>query len=200
MQDLNEPIPEPAPQQPISNQVNILLQWFCCFILYWQILTHVSDADVQWILSFLRRFLQTLGYGLDSEFFFNFVLFFPTTIYMLQRRNDFDKFVVCSKCAKLYQLDECLGRKHGTVLPKRCSNILFPLGKAKHCNTKLVDKVIPKKNGITKFYPVKVYCWKSVISQLESILQREGFPDLCEHWRRRQVKESMLSDVYDGEV
>ena len=160
MQDLNEPIPKPAPQQPTSNWVNILLQWFCCFILYWQILTHVSDTAVQWILSFQGRFLQTLGYGLDSEFFSNFVLFFPTTIYMLQRianlkRDDFDKFVVCSKCAKLYHLDECLERKHGTVLPKRCSNILFPIGKAKHCNAKLVDKVI-LKNGITKFYPMKV--------------------------------------------
>ena len=81
MQDLNEPIPEPALKQPMSNQVNILLQWFCCFILYWQILTHVSDAAVQWILLFLGRFLQTLGYGLDSEFFSNFVLVFPTTIY-----------------------------------------------------------------------------------------------------------------------
>lgn len=31
-------------------------------------------------------------------------------------------------------------------------------------------------------------------------MQREGFPDLCEHWRSRQVKESVLSDMYDGEV
>lgn len=204
MQDLNEPIPEPALQQPMLNRVNILLQWFCCFILYWQILTHVSDAAVQWILAFPGRFVQSLGYGLDSEFFSNFVLFFPTTIYMLQRianlkRDDFEKFVVCSKCAKLYHLDECLERKHGTVIPMRCSNILFPLGKAKHCNTKLVNKVI-LKNGITRFYPLKVYCWKSIISQLESILQREGFPDLCEHWRSRQVKELVLSDMYDGEV
>lgn len=47
MQDLNEPIPEPALKQPMSNQINVLLQWFCCFILYWQILTHISDTAVQ---------------------------------------------------------------------------------------------------------------------------------------------------------
>lgn len=85
------------------------------------------------------RFLQTLNnlnyYGLNSDFFSNLMLFFPTTIYMLQKisnlkRDEFEKFVVCSKCAKLYHLDECLERKHGTVLPRRCcSNILFPLGK-----------------------------------------------------------------------
>ena len=72
-------------------------------------------------------------------------------------------------------------------------------GKAKHCGSKLVNKVI-LKNGATKLYPLKVYCWKSIISQLESILQRTGIPELCEQWRTRQVEESVLSDVYDGEV
>ena len=96
-------------------------------------------------------------------------------------------------------MDECLERKHGTVLPKKCTNILFPHGKAKHCGNKLVNKVI-LKNGVTKFYPLKVYCWKSIVSQLENILQRAGMTELCEHWRTRQVGESALSDVYDGEV
>ena len=136
--------------------------------------------------------------------FKNLILFFPTTMYALHRisslrRDEFDKFVVCGKCAKLYHLDECLERKHGTVLPKRCTNILFPLGKAKHCGSKLVNKVI-LKNGATKFYPLKVYCWKSVISQLESILQRTGIPELCEQWRTREVNDNVLSDVYDGDV
>ena len=197
MPELNEPLPELAPQQPMSNRVNILLQWFCCFIVYWQILTHVSNAAVQWILSFLGRFLQTLGYWLNSEFFSNFVLFFPTIIYMLQRignlkRYDFDKFVVCSKCPKMYHLDECLERKHGTVLLKRCSNILFPLGKARHCNTKLVDKVILKNGILTKFYPVKVYCWKSVISQLESICKEKDFQTFVNTGEEDRLKSQCL--------
>ena len=57
MQDLNEPIPEPAHQQPKLNQVNLLLRWLCCFILYWQVVTHVSDSAVEWLLTFLGRFL-----------------------------------------------------------------------------------------------------------------------------------------------
>ena len=83
---------------------------------------------------------------------------------------NFEKFVVCSKCTKLYHLDEYLERNHGTVFPKKCTNILFPLGKAKRCGNKLVNKVI-LKNGVTEFYPLRVYCWKSIISQLENILQ-----------------------------
>ena len=83
--------------------------------------------------------------------------------------------------------------------PKKCSNVVFPQGRAKHCGSKLVNKVI-LKNDVTKCYPLKVYCWKSIISQLESILQRTGIPELCEQWRRREVLESVLSDVYDGQV
>ena len=82
---------------------------------------------------------------------------------------------------------------------KESTNTLFPLGKAKHCGNKLVNKVI-LKNGVTKFYPLNVFCWKSITSQLENILQRAGMTELCEHWRTRQVGESVLSDVYDYEV
>ena len=62
-----------------------------------------------------------------------------------------------------------------------------------------MNKVI-LKNNVTKFYPLKVYCWKSIISQLENILQRAEMTELCEHWRTRQVWESVLSDIHDGEV
>ena len=114
---LNEPIQEPPHQQPLLNRVNEL-----------------SAAAVEWLLVFSGRFLQTLRFGLYSEFFSNLMLLFPTTVYMLHRisnlkRDEFGKFVVCSKCAKLYHLDECLKRKYGTILPKKCNNILFPLGK-----------------------------------------------------------------------
>ena len=204
MQDLNEAIPEPPLQLSRLKQVHVLLRWLSCFILYWQVVIHTSDAAVEWLLFFLGKFLQTLSYGLSSEFFTSFMMYFPTSIYMLYRisclkRDEFEKFVVCSKCTKLYHLDECLERKHGTVLPKRCTNVFFPLGRAKHCGSKLVDKVI-LKNGVTKFYPVKVYCWKSLVSQMENILQRTGLPELCEQWRTRQVEEGVLSDIYDGEV
>ena len=152
MQDINEPLPEPPIEQSRSSKVNLLLRWLCCFILYWQVVTRVSDSTVEWLLLFLARFVEVFGGGLDSELLKNIILVFPTSMYLLHRisavqRDNFEKFLVCSKCTKLYHLDECLERKHGTVLPKRCSNILFPLGKAKLCGTKLVNKVI-LKNGI----------------------------------------------------
>ena len=151
---------------------------------------------MEWLLLFLSRLLEVFGRGLDSELLKNIVLVFPTSMYLRHRisavqRDNFEKFVVFSKCTKLYHLDEYLERKHGTVVPKQCSNILFPLGKAKLCRTKLVNKVI-LKNGITRFYPLKVYCSKSIISQLESILGRTGILELCEEWRTRLVDKDMM--------
>ena len=91
------------------------------------------------------------------------------------------------------------GKKTWDGTSKTVHQCFFPLGRAKHCGSKLVDKVI-LKNGVSKFYPVKVYCWKSLVSQMENILQRTGLPELCEQWRTRQVEEGVLSDIYDGEV
>lgn len=79
------------------------------------------------------------------------------------KRDEFEKFVVCFKCVKLYYLDECFERKYGIIFLKKCSNILFFLGKVKYCGSKFVNKVI-FKNGVIKFYFLKVYCWKSIIS------------------------------------
>lgn len=83
MQDLNEPLPEPFYKKPILSCINLLLRWLCCFILYWQVVTCVSDTAVEWLLLFLGKFFEIFGNGLDSELLNNFILYFPTSIYML---------------------------------------------------------------------------------------------------------------------
>ena len=203
MQDLNEPIPEPPHQQPLLNQVNELICWLCCFIMYWQVVTHVSDAAVEWLLAFLGRFLQTLSFGLDSEFFSNLMLLSPTNIYMLHRisnlkRDEFENLLSAPNVQSCIIWMNALKESMEQFSQGSAVTFCFPKGK-QSTGSKLVNKVI-LKNGATKFYPLKVYCWKSIISQLESILQRTGIPELCEQWRTRQVEESVLSDVYDGEV
>lgn len=61
------------------------------------------------------------------------------------------------------------------------------------------NKVITQQNK-TVFYPFKIYCFNSIINQLESILKRPGLPDLCERWRKRRVKSGFMADIYDGKV
>lgn len=50
------------------------------------------------------------------------------------------------------------------------------------------------------FYPHKLYCFNSVIEQVERLLKRPGVPEMCEQWREREVNEDILADVYDGDI
>lgn len=48
-------------------------------------------------------------------------------------------------------------------------------------------------------YPFIVYCFNSVISQLEALLKRPKFPNKCEHWRNRKVSDNVYGDIYGGQ-
>lgn len=52
----------------------------------------------------------------------------------------------------------------------------------------------------TVFYPYKIYCFNSIIDQLDSILKRPGITDLCERWRNRTVRSGFMADIFDGQV
>lgn len=54
----------------------------------------------------------------------------------------------------------------------------------------LLKKVI-LKCGTPKYYPLKVYCYKSVIDALETFLKRPNFEEACELWRDRQTSEQL---------
>lgn len=95
----------------------------------------------------------------------------PMTMYSLRNflgidRDNFERYVVCPKCTNLYRPEDCLQRVVNQVLPVVCDNILFPAfprsRRRKACGSKLVKKVI-LKCGTHKYYPLKVYCYKSVI-------------------------------------
>ena len=55
-------------------------------------------------------------------------------------------------------------------------------------------------NGKTRLYPFKVYCYQSLISSLQRLLQRPGFTKSCEHWRSWLRNSEVLRDIYDGKV
>ena len=70
------------------------------------------------------------------------------------------------------------------------------------CGAKLVKEVLVKSgsNFTSQFYPIKVYCFNSIINQLEQMLKRPGFAKRCEEWRQRETEEDFFSDVYDGKI
>ena len=56
------------------------------------------------------------------------------------------------------------------------------------------------KSGNPCYYPIKYYCFNSVIAELERLIQRENFTTQCEEWRKREMSDNEFSDIYDGNL
>ena len=174
------------------------------FILIWQSITNLSDNGLTWLLQSLFHFLQALNVHIPDEILVELIAVFPCSLYMVRKylnlnRDNFTKYVVCSKCTKCYHYDECLRKAaNGITVAKHCSNISFSRGKAVRCNSKLVKKVVLKDNQI-KYYPIFYYCYNGIINCLEEIVSRKGVPESCERWRQASPTNCM-TDIYDGKL
>ena len=105
------------------------------------------------------------------------------------------KFVVCPKCSSLYDPGDCTQRIGGRIVAKRCTHKAFKKGKgSRECGEILAQKVI-LSDGKEHFYPFKVYCFNSIINQIEAMLKRPGFAEKCELWRERKANDGFYSDV-----
>lgn len=204
--DIENPPPLPEAQaRPTSLQkVNSLIFWFVYFLLIWQATCHLSDNGLAWLLRFLVSWLKVLGIEVSNEVFEKLILSFPGSLYLVRKflnldRDEFNKFVVCPKCTKLYKYDSCLTMINNRQVAKKCSNTYYLRGKRMTCNATIVTKVI-LQNGKSCFYPIKYYCSNSIIDELEKFLLRKNFASSCELWRNRSIGEDMLADVYDGNL
>lgn len=150
------------------------------------------------------QFLHLLGVTTNNEHLIEIAVMVPSSLYLLRKfvtldRDNFTKYAVCPECLKLYNLDSCTVRIGERVESKTCTNKPFISQRKAECGAVLAKKVTTEKNG-TVFYPFKVYCYQSIINQLESIPKRPGMSDLCEKWRNRKVKTGTMADIYDGQV
>ena len=178
--------------------------WFVYFLLIWQATCHLSDNGLIWLLKFLVSWLKVLGVEISSEVFENLLLSFPGSLYLVRQflnldRDDFNKFVVCPKCTKLYKYDSCLVMVNNRQVAKRCANTYYSRRRKMVCNASMVTRVT-LQNGKTCFYPIRYYCARSIIEELERFLLRKNFASNCELWRNREVREGLLADVYDGNL
>lgn len=177
------PLPDPPEQ---SNHLRSILLWMLYFVVVWQYCYFISDNAVLMLLRFLKAFLTVIGTvlqnGTGAEFLISLATIVPTTMYSLRmllriERDNFEKYVVCPKCTKLFQLEDCSVRVGNGVQARTCDNVSFPRSRRrKLCGSQLVEKVI-LKDGTVKFYPLKVYCYKSVIDTMECFLRRPNFEE-----------------------
>ena len=115
------------------------------------------------------------------------------------KRDNFIKFGVCPKCSSLYKLERCTRRVGGQIVSSNCTHVPFKKGRKSECGTPLAKKVV-LGSGKVCFYPHKLYCFNSVINQVEGLLKRPGVPEMCEQWREHQVNDNIVADVYDGSI
>lgn len=180
------PLPDPQPKQTKLQAVNSTVQWLAYFLLIWQSLCHISDNGLAWLLQFLLQFLKVINAYAPTDTLNELSIIFPTSIYMIRKllavdRDSFTKFVVCPKCTKCYQYDECVKNVDGRHVVKRCSSKFYTRGKVCVCDAQLVKKVTLKNNTV-KYYPIFYYCYNSIINSLEKLVQRKGFAEKCEKW------------------
>lgn len=183
-----------------TSEYNSIIRLYIFFLLMFQSTFHISDAALNVLFQFLSMLLKLLSKqpGMDNLASFSSKL--PCSVksaksLYTEARDDFVRYTCCPSCSSIYEQNNS---------PKeKCSFIQFRnhpmVSRRQPCNTPLLKtKKTPSQKVILK--PKIVYCYKSVISYLRSLLMRPGFVDKCEMWRNRKTVAGTLSDVYDGKV
>ncbi|XP_066929656.1 uncharacterized protein [Clytia hemisphaerica] len=183
--------------QPTSHQ----MAWLVYFLAFWQYTYSITDTAMKSLITFLHVLFKIL---IPSSV----IGMFPRSLYLFQKeigfpKNSFKKYVVCTQCHKLYHLEDCSFKLRGEMHSKKCDNILYPehpqKARRKECG-QLLMKTIVSPTGKKTLYPFKIYCYKSLKENLQSLLRDPTFEDKCEAWRKLEKHPDVLSDVYDGRV
>jgi hypothetical protein len=126
---------------------------------------------------------------------------FPQTFHQYQLllagiipTTSFEKRAVCAKCDEIYRFEECVKKVGTQTSSVMCKKKIF----RRRCNQILMKQIVTR-TGTIKFYPLKVYCYISLISCLQALVMRKGFIEQCES-TQTQFSAMGLSDVYDGSI
>ena len=69
-------------ERPEKADVNNILIFFVGMLLYWQVMHHVSDNGLDYLIKNLFTFFQALGLYISDAFFRNFCIALPPSLYM----------------------------------------------------------------------------------------------------------------------
>lgn len=189
------------PQHDNKEDEDSLVSWLVIFLLRLQSRFYLPDAAVSCIVKFVYAFLVILG--TRSEYVARMVKSFPHSLYCLRKHwkigADFVRFVVCPKCYSVYEKSKCIEKQGVQIISKTCTYRDHPNSR-KCCEAQLL-KTVYIANG-KRLYPHKVYCYQTLMSSLQCLLQRPGFSDSCEHWRSQfqSKNDDILRDIYDGRI
>ena len=114
-----------------SDRERTQLQYILClFLSFFQLCFHISDRAISHLLVFFcSLFRHVSSHAKDARLLRSFSEAFPRTLHSLRKglkfQNSHVKYVVCSRCHRLYTEESCLeGCKNGEN-PK-CNHVEFP--------------------------------------------------------------------------
>ena len=174
-------------------------------LLLWQSLFCISDLAFSYLFLIIKSILYLVSK--ISKFILDLYEKFPANINQVNKcisfaKDNFKKYIVCIKCFSLYNYLDCLQVVEEIKVSKPCNHVVFPnhyLAQfRKPCGEMLLKTI--EINGQTKLVGKKIFCYKSLKENLQVFVNREGFEKKCETWRRRIVKDDVLSDIFDGDI
>lgn len=188
-----------CPQDIVSDTVHFhpLLSWLMHFLALLQRKCSLTKTTLAMLLHIFFTVLSRIAPQLVG-----FAKQFPRTVYQMElffgsRKETFVRYVVCSKCYSVYKYNDCFCNMNGAMVPQLCKHRSSNFGPV--CNGPLLKCVELLDNKIL-FYPLKVYCYLPLHYYLSTLLNRPGFCEQCDHWKKEGRSSAVFKDIYDGKI
>lgn len=114
------------------------------------------------------------------------------------------EYAVCPDCNSIYKLADCFEIVNGKkcLTDRMCDYTEYPNhphhSRRLKCNSHLMKKV--NIGDAYKLVPQKVFQYHSIRHSLKLLIEKKGFMEKCNCWRKRTIPEHTYADIYDGKV
>lgn len=188
---------------PNSITGRALSLWIIGFLLRLHSRYFIPDVALDTLIKFLYIFFSILARF--SPFLEVIRNNFPRSLYDMKNffhcDKSFTRFVLCPKCAHIYNFKEAINEVGSKQSSKNCSHVRYPnhpfRSQRTPCQTLLL-KTVTTITGRKFLYPFALYCYKPLISSLQRLLLLPNFFSECQTWRDKG--NDNLSDIYDGRI
>lgn len=146
--------------QELNSSVSEVVLGISFFLTFYHLLYRLSQRAITNLLGFVRLFLNYLAVLTGQELLLRVANAMPKsmpTVRAAFKLDSFTEYVVCSKCCKLFTLEDCIVNVHDRKESKRCDYIEFPThphrSRRNICGEVLLKKI--KVGGKIKLVPRK---------------------------------------------